>query len=170
MIRSVESIGTYAFAYCDSLNIVVILPKAIDIGPYAFYGDSALTQINATAEISTKVLNSCQGNCSAVQDNSSSSGSSKISPGTIVAIILSIKVVICIISCISRRRRTAQRNATYGALRDVEMQPVEAQAIPLAPPYPVASTVAVPSTGDKGAVTVYCHEVINPLASNHHFA
>ena len=159
MIRSVESIGTYAFAYCDSLNIVVILPKAIDIGPYAFYGDSAITQINATAEISTKVLNSCQRNCSAVQDNSSSSGSSKISPGTIVGIILSIKVVICIISCISRRRRTAQRNATYGALRDVEMQPVEAQAIPLAPPYPVASTVAWRQRSSYGVLPRSCQSV-----------
>jgi hypothetical protein len=176
MIRSVESIGTYAFAYCDSLNTVVILTKAIDIGPYAFYGDSAITQINATAEIRTKVLNSCQGTCSAVQDNSSSSDSNEINPGTIIAIIFIIKFIIFIAIYIFRWIRSTQKtNATYGAVQGVEMQhlpsgPIEVQAIPLVSPYPVAGTIAAPPPGDKGAVTVYCHNVVNPVSSNHHFA
>ena len=66
--RSVESIGSYAFASCSRLSLVVVSPTAIDIGSYAFLGDSALTEIGATMSVCEQVLQSCIGTCTQVKD------------------------------------------------------------------------------------------------------
>ena len=61
------SIGYFAFAWCSSLNAVVILPAFVSVGSSAFYGDSALTRIDATTGICLQVLDSCSGTCTKFQ-------------------------------------------------------------------------------------------------------
>ncbi len=43
---TVNSIGRYAFAYCDALSSVTIPNSIIRVGSYAFFGDTALHTIN----------------------------------------------------------------------------------------------------------------------------
>ena len=66
--RSVESIGSYAFASCSRLSLVVVSPTAIVIGEAAFLGNSALTEIGATMSVCEQVLQSCIGTCTQVKD------------------------------------------------------------------------------------------------------
>ena len=61
--RSVVSIGSHAFSNSASLKEVLILSKEVDIDSKAFFMDTFLTRIYATAEICTQVRNSCDGTC-----------------------------------------------------------------------------------------------------------
>ena len=62
-VRSVVSIGSHAFSNSASLKEVLILSKEVDIDSKAFFMDTFLTRIYATAEICTQVRNSCDGTC-----------------------------------------------------------------------------------------------------------
>ena len=64
--RSVVSIGSYAFASCSRLNVVIVSPTTIEISSNAFYGDRALTGIDATIPVCEKVLKSCNGTCTQI--------------------------------------------------------------------------------------------------------
>jgi hypothetical protein len=66
--RSVEFIGSYAFASCSRLSLVVVSPTAIVIDEAAFFRDSALTEIGATMSVCEQVLQSCIGTCTQVKD------------------------------------------------------------------------------------------------------
>ena len=77
------SIGTFAFAYCGTLSKVVVLPTVIAIGSNAFYGNSALTRINATSDLCVKVLNSCGGTCYQFRGCPIPSSAPTISPSTL---------------------------------------------------------------------------------------
>ena len=57
------SIGPYAFSWCSSLKVVVVLPTTIDIGSKAFYVNVALTRVVATRDTCLKVYDSCEGTC-----------------------------------------------------------------------------------------------------------
>ena len=61
--RSVVSIGSHALSKNASLKEVLILSKEVDIDSKAFFMDTFLTRIYATAEICTQVRNSCDGTC-----------------------------------------------------------------------------------------------------------
>ena len=166
------SVGSYAFAYCSSLKVVVILPTTISIDSDAFYGDSALTRLNATQEICMQVQNSCGGTCMQFRQclssppSPTSSAPSGLSAGVIAAIVIcSIAgaVAIGLLLWWKHYLRT-QSTVDYNAVRATEMPPaiseqpkddtstIEARALPQGEllvtldqvsPYPEAAAVVV---------------------------
>ena len=59
---TVTSIGSYAFAYCDSLTSIVIPDGVTTIGSYAFHGCSSLTEIvmpDGVTSISDRAFRDC---------------------------------------------------------------------------------------------------------------
>ena len=59
---NVTSIGSYAFAYCDSLTSIVIPDGVTTIGSYAFHGCSSLTEIvmlDGVTSISDRAFRDC---------------------------------------------------------------------------------------------------------------
>eukprot|EP01036_Dinobryon_divergens_P032052 gene32052-41569_t len=178
---SVKSIETFAIAYCSSLKAVVILPTAILIRSYAFYGDSNLTRIDATEGICVEVLNSCRGSCTQFRGCPSSPSPAPapgLSAGIIAAIVIStITAAVAISRLILWKCRSGNQSIHYGAVEpEVEMQStlehrtadrtVEAHALPqgemLVSPqqvlhYPAAVAVVVLST--QQAVVVPSNEI-----------
>ena len=185
VVRSVESIGDYAFAYCDRLTSVAILPTAIDIGKSAFFGDSSLIQIDATAETCSKVLDSCSGTCTAFQNcsnrdpASAPAASGGFSPGVIAAIVISAVVgAVLVVVLLLWRWKLPSQPAEYDAVvQGIEIHPVppedgsiEASEGPQAEelrmsddqasPDSAAPAHVVPAGGGDEAVAVSRHAVV----------
>ena len=159
-VRSVESIGSFAFASCSRLSLVVVSPTAIDIGEYAFLGDSALTEIGATTSVCEQVLQSCIGTCtqakdcltpssaptgapSSIQPTTVPTGSPSAAPaaasavvlsgGIIAAIVIGAVLVVALVVALFYwwyYRRTTQ-GKEYGTVQAIEVIEVPSHPAPL---------------------------------------
>ena len=133
------SIGYFAFAWCSSLNAVVILPAFVSVGSSAFYGDSALTRIDATTGICLQVLDSCSGTCTKFQGcpipstaptrppsalPTSTDPTSGLSAGVITAIVFSVIAGAAVIALLFwwKYNRSRPQGALYSTAEAVEIR------------------------------------------------